>query len=201
MLKKIFLFYFLFWTFGTTLISSALNAGEYFYDGKQSQVSFSLKHLGIITVSGRFKTFSGSFQFDPGKIQDTTVNIHIGTASVDSRMKTRDKHLRSKKFFWSEKHPEIHFKSHAVKDIRGMKFKVYGNLTIRGITKPAIFETEFLSKENDARADRPIHFRAHTHIKRKDFKLGTGDWFDPISTVTDETLRINLEIKGLPKTS
>jgi polyisoprenoid-binding protein YceI len=82
-----------------------------------------------------------------------------------------------------------------------MKFNVYGDLNIRGITRPVVFEAEFLSKEGDAPAGRPIHFEAHTHIKRKDFKLGTGDWFDPISTVTDEILKISLEIKGLPKPS
>jgi polyisoprenoid-binding protein YceI len=124
------------------------------------------------------------------------VDIRIETASVESGSKTRNKHLRSGKFFWAGKHPRIHFISREFRKRDGMNFDIYGELTIRGITRPVVFKTEFLSEALDLEAGRPLRFRSQTHIKRKDFELGTGDWLDPILLLTDEILKISLEVQG-----
>lgn len=175
-----------------------LQAGDYHYDQGGSRVSFTLKHFGILTVSGDFKKFSGSFRFDPDQIENSYVDINIDTATVDSGNEMRDRHLRSQKFFCSAKHPQIHFLGQEFKRAEGMNFDVYGDLTIRGITQPVVFKTVFLSESVDAHAGRPISFRAETHIRRKDFELGTGRWLDPVFFVADETLKIRLEITGRP---
>lgn len=169
---------------------------EYAYDHDGSRVTFTLKHLNIITVEGRFKDFSGSFEFDAESIEDSWVSLVIQTASLDSANPIRDAQLRSKDYFWGSKYPEITFASTAFGNIRGNRFEVYGDLTIRGKTVAAVFETQILTSLHEITQGKPVRFRAETYIHRKDFNLGTGRWYDPIAYITGETLKISLEVEG-----
>ena len=196
MLKKASLIYFLLCFLGITFASLPLQAGEYVYDEAESRVSFALIHLGIITVRGRFQDFSGSFRFDPKEVRNSYVDIRIKTRSVESDSARRDKSLHSDKFFWSEKYPEIYFVSRQFKEMGGMNFDIEGELTIRGITQPVVFRTRFLSEPTEAEAGRQLRFYAETDIKRKDFELGTKG--DPVVFITNETLKITLEVEGHP---
>lgn len=199
MKKKAFPFCLWLWVLGGMLGTLPLEAGEYVYDQGQSRVSFALKHFRIITVKGRFEAFSGSFWFDPGVVEQSFVDIRIKTASVESGNRMRDRDLCSDKFFWAEKHPEIHFVSREFKETGGMNFDILGELTIRGITRTVVFKTVFISEPKDADAGRPLRFHAETYIKRKDFELGTGKGFNPILFITDELLKISLEVTGRPE--
>ena len=173
-------------------------AAEYVYDQAKSRVGFTLRNLGIVTVEGHFKTFSGSFSFDPQKVENSRVMIMIRAASVDSGSPLRDEHLRSEKFFDAKNNPEIRFTGKKFEKVATKHFRTQGDLSIHGITKPAVFETELLNEPADITGKERIFFRAYTLIKRKDFHLGTGNWMDPILLLTDETLKISLEIEGLP---
>ncbi len=185
-----------------TLIFSifSINAGaaEYTYDHGKSRVGFTLRHLGILTVEGHFKTFSGSFSFDPQNPGASSVNILIQPASVDSGSPVRDNDLRSENFFAAEKYPEIRFESKKSTATSPGHYKIEGDLTIHGITRPVVFETELLTNPEELGDDAPVSFRSETFIKRKDFHLGTGNWLDPILFITDETLKISLEVVGIP---
>ncbi len=181
-----------------TLPSLCLSAAEYTYNQDKSKVLFTLKHLNIVTVSGWFKKFEGSFDFDPAKIEGSSVRLRIECASLDSGNKMRDRELRGKNFFWAEKYPLITFTSEAFKDVQGTSFNIYGNLTIRGKTVPVIFKTDMLTPKENAAPGKPIRFKTETFIHRKDFQLGTGNIFDPIMALTNEILRISLEVEGIP---
>lgn len=177
----------------------AFSAG-YTYGSGQSGVFFTLKHLGVVTVAGRFREFSGTFRFDPARIEESEVRLSIRAASLDTGNPVRDAHLRSPEFFWTEKYPEITFVSREFGDVRGNRFSVKGDLTIRGITMPVVFDTEMKSGEKEAAEGKPVRFYTQTFIRRKDFRLGTGNWLDPIAYITDETLKISLEVTGVPET-
>ena len=196
MLKKAFPIYFLFCLLATAFAPAPLQAGEYVYDGAESRVSFALIHLGIITARGRFQDFSGSFRFNSKEVGNSYVDIRIKTASVESDSAKRDENLCSDKFFWSEKYPEIRFTSRQFKETGGMNFDIEGELTIRGITRPVVFRTRFLSEPVEAEAGRPLRFHAETDIRRKDFELGTKG--DPVVFITNEILKITLEVEGRP---
>jgi len=171
------------------------HAASYSYNEEGSEVRFTTRHLGITTASGEFRRFSGTFQFDPERVGDTAVTIDIKTVSVDAKNALEEKLLRSRKFFWSEKHPAILFKSVSIENIRGFTFDIRGELTIRGITRPAVFRTVFYPSAPDA-ARHPF-FRADTLIRRKDYGLGAGNLFDPLIRLTNEELRISLDVTGL----
>ena len=171
---------------------------QYVYNEKNSRVDFTLRHLGIITVQGHFKIFYGSFSFNPQKIEPSNVNISIQTGSVDSGFPIRDQHLRSKNFFDTADHPLITFVGKNFEAVTDTHFNIHGDLTIHGITRPVVFVTDMLPKPKGAPDTTHIFFHSETFIKRKDFHLGTGNLFDPILFLTDETLKISLEVEGIP---
>lgn len=176
--------------------SSPAMAAEYGYDHERSKVTFTLRHLNLITVQGEFKDFSGSFEFDAETIEDSSVTLVIQTRSLDSANLLRDVQLRGKDYFWVEKHPEITFASTAFGTLRENRFDIYGDLTIRGKTVPVVFETEILTPIKEITPGKPVRFKTETYIHRKDFDLGTGRWYDPVAYMTGETLKINLEVEG-----
>ncbi len=182
----------------STCLASRLPAAEYHYSHEQSRITFTLRHLGLVTVEGHFSDFSGGFEFDLQNIEDSQVNLVIQTTSLESGNGVRDNDLRSKTFFWAEEFPEITFTSTAFGSIQDGQFKIYGDLTIRGKTVPVIFETELLTPTAEITEGQTLHFRTETYIHRKDFDLGTGSWFNPIAMITGETLKISLDVTGFP---
>jgi polyisoprenoid-binding protein YceI len=193
MLKKLTLF-----SLALVLLSASLSpawAQFYTYDQDHSAVTFTLKNLGMTTVAGKFKKFGGSFHFNPEKIEESEVEILIQSGSVDASSSSRDKQLRSADFFSSEKYPIIRFRSRTIKNIQGKKFEIHGDLTIKGIKKPAIFYTEFL--EDPLKTGR-LHFKTWAVIQRNDYALGTQNIWNPLVRFTNEELRIDLDIEGVP---
>lgn len=184
-----------------TYTTQELPAAEYQYSHEESRIIFTLKHLGLVTVEGHFSDFSGNFEFDWQNIEDSQVSLVIQAPSLESGNSLRDNDLRSKNFFWSDKYPEITFTSTAFGIPQNKHFKIYGSLTIRNKTVPVIFETELVSPVEEISEGKTIHFRAETYIHRKDFDLGTGYWLNPIAAVTGETLKISLDVIGIPSLS
>src|ERR1044071_3911760 len=106
-------------------------------DPAHFDVEFAVKHMMIATVKGRFADVKGTVELtDNGQ---PTVDVTIGTKSIDTRQEQRDNHLRSGDFFDVETFPEMRFVSiRAERD--GSEWKVTGNLTIKGVTKPVTLE-------------------------------------------------------------
>ncbi len=179
------------------VMAPGARAAEYTYDQKESHLTFTLRHFNIVTVFGHFRKFTGKFRFDPANIEASDVQLTIDSASLESGNKIRDNDLRSEDFFWTEKHPAITFVCKMVRD-RGETFDIYGDLTIRGIKRPVIFVTRLLTPKDQVAPDKPIKFHTETYIRRKDYKLGTSKFFNPIMMVTNETLKISLDVEGSP---
>jgi polyisoprenoid-binding protein YceI len=141
-------------------------------DPAHSQVSFSVAHLVIAEVTGRFKDFTVTLQQTAkddfaGSILEATIK----TASVDTENEGRDKHLRSDDFFNAEKFPEIMFKSTAIEKSGTDTYKVSGDLTIRDITKPVVFETRYTGQVKDPWGNLKIGFKATASVNRFDYGL------------------------------
>lgn len=174
------------------------SAAEYRYDQEKSSVRFTIRHFGLITVEGRFKTFAGSFGFDLQDIEGSHVNITIQSGSVESGSVMRDQHLQSENFFAAKNHPQILFVSKKFTTAGENRYKIDGDLTIRGITQPTVFTAELLTPPGKISQTERISFHAQAQIRRKDFHLGTNRWVNPVLFVTDETLTISLNIEGIP---
>ncbi len=171
---------------------------NYRYDQEESNVKFSVRHMGVVTMAGYFTRFSGAFTCDPEDFSTGRVDIDIQTASVETGRNWSAKKLVSEEFFWAEKYPRILFESRSFENVQGRQFDIYGDLTIRGITKQVVFKTAILPSFKDADGKIWTHFKSEALIRRADFKLGTGGFFDPLLRAMDETLAITLDVKGEP---
>ncbi len=141
-------------------------------DPTHTSVEFKVKHMMITTVKGRFSDVEGSIRMGAGG--DVLVEAQIDAASIDTRTDQRDEHLRSGDFLDVENHPQLTFRSTRVEgsfDEPGEKFKLYGDLTIRGTTKEVELDVEYEGTGQDPWGGTRKSFTAKGKIDRRDFGL------------------------------
>src|SRR5688572_9890443 len=109
-------------------------------DPAHTDVSFAVKHLMISTVRGRFADVRGTIRLDGDDLTKASVEAEIATASIDTRQEQRDTHLRSADFFEVETYPAITFRTTRVEPIKGDRYRVVGDLTIRDVTREVVLE-------------------------------------------------------------
>jgi polyisoprenoid-binding protein YceI len=165
-------------------------------DRAHSNVGFRVRHINTM-VPGRFKEFEGTIEFDEQNKMASKVTATIQTASIDTNVERRDNHLRSPDFFDVAKHPAITFTSTGVSDVQGNKAKVKGQLTIHGVTKDVVLDTEYLGKAKDPQGTVRYGFQASTRINRKDFGM---TWSQPLETgglLVGDDVEITLDVEAL----
>lgn len=151
-------------------------------DHAHSHISFTARHMMISKVRGSFDKFSGEINFDEDNPTNTTVYAEIDLSSINTREEKRDEHLRSADFFNVDEHPTMTFKSTRVEQTSSDSGKLYGELTIRGITKPVVLDVEYHGVQKSPWGQEQAGFSATTTINRKDWELNwnvaleTGGW-------------------------
>src|SRR5580700_3703316 len=152
----------------TTTAQTPPPTGTWKIDPVHSSIEFQVKHLGIATVKGQFTEFEGTLEVTPdGLNAHGTVNV----ASVDTREPQRDAHLRSPDFFDVENHPQITFKSTAVRRLDDDEFEVEGDFTIRGITNPLKLVGVPEGTETDPQGNERVGLSATAAINRSDYDM------------------------------
>ncbi len=173
---------------------------KYKFDPTHSSVEFSVRHLGISWVHGRFTDIHGSAEFEADNLEKFSVEAEVETKSIWTSDANRDNHLRSKDFFDCEHYPLATFKSIKVEKISDNEYKVTGDLTIRGVTKSLTLKLqsptvrEIPSGEGDT-STMKAGFSVKTTINRHDFGIS---WDAPAgkgaTTVGGEVdITINIE--------
>src|ERR1022692_3391775 len=140
-------------------------------DPMHSEVQFKVKHLLISTVTGSFKTFSGSVTTPSEDFENAEVQFSIDVNSITTNQEMRDNHLKNADFFEAEKYPKIDFKSTSFKKIKGTEFLLTGNLTMKGITKQVEAKAEFGGTAKDGQGNLKAGFEVTATINRKDFGM------------------------------
>jgi polyisoprenoid-binding protein YceI len=164
-------------------------------DVVHSTVGFTVRHLMVSKVHGLFTKWSGSFAFDETNPAASHVEVTIEVASVDTREPQRDAHLRSGDFFEVEKFPHMTFKSTSVAGSKNA-FKVTGDLTLRGVTKPVVLDVEYSGRVKHPQMGERVGFSAHTSINRKDFGVSFNQVLDTGGLAVSEKVDINLEVEA-----
>lgn len=144
-------------------------AGTWTIDAAHSAVGFSVRHLAISKVKGKFEDFTATFVTGEDPL-DSQVTASAVVASIDTNEKNRDGHLRTGDFFAADEYPELTFVSTGVR-AEGGDFYVDGDLTMRGVTKPVSFEFEFGGFGEDGNGNYKAGFSAKAVVKREDFGL------------------------------
>ena len=170
--------------------------GTYELDRGHSGVEFVARHLMISKVRGRFAEFDG--RIDIAEVpQDSSVEVTVQAASVDSGEPTRDGHLRSPDFFDVERYPTIKFRSTRVEPDKSGTWKVQGDLTVRDITKPVTLTVDFDGATRDPWGNERLGFAASTELDREEWGL---TWNQPLETggfLVGKKVRIELGVEAI----
>ena len=154
-----------------TTVSPELT-GDYTLDLAHTRIGFSARHAMVTKVRGAFNEFEGHAHIDTAEPAKSTATIVIKAASIDTRNEQRDAHLRSNDFLDLATYPEITFASTKVEPQPGDVYRVTGDLTIRGVTKPVTFDLEFLgSGPGMGEGVVVAGFEARAEIDRRDFNV------------------------------
>ncbi|MDQ3844854.1 MAG: YceI family protein [Bacteroidota bacterium] len=143
-------------------------------DPFHSRLGFTVTHLGIADVPGHFGDYDVTITASKDDFSDAIVEMTAQTASINTRVEPRDKHLKSADFFDVEKHPTMTFKSTSIKKAGKNKYKLSGDLTLRGITKPVTVDMLYRGTTANPNANgAPVAgIQIMGTIKRSDFGIG-----------------------------
>ena len=167
--------------------------GNWQLDPYHTQVEFSAKHLGMMTVRGYFDEISATADIDPDHPEKSSVQVIISTASIRTNNGIRDNDLRSSNFLEVDKYPEITFRSTSVEPSGSDHYKLTGDLTIKDTARPVVLDVTRYGEFNDpGMMGHRIAYAATTKINRKDFGLTFSPILDGRMVVSEE-IQINIE--------
>lgn len=167
-------------------------------DSAHSNVEFSVKHMMISTVKGMFQQVEGTIQWDSQNVESASVNARIESSSITTFNDMRDNHLRTNDFFNAEQWPDVTFRSTRVEPTGDGTFKVYGDLTLRDVTRPVVLDTELEGiMEKDAFGKRRAAFTATTEISRKEFGVNWNGAIEGGGVVVGDKVKITLNIAAV----
>ena len=139
------------------------------FEPGHTAAEFCVRHMMVTYVRGHFKNIQGVLEFDPEKPEAGRVQVEINAAEFWSGEPERDDHLRSSDFLDVPNHPKITFRSTKVAPTARNEYKVTGDLTIRGVTRPVTLDVRFLGQGKSPFDDTRVGFAASTIINRHDF--------------------------------
>ncbi len=166
-------------------------------DSAHSQVEFSVRHMMISTVRGRFDKFSGTLNINEAQLEASSVEGSVETASVNTHDPNRDTHLRSPDFFDAEKYPSMTFRSGKITRVEEGRYKAAGQLTIRDVTREVVFDVTMEGDGKDPWGNRRLGLAAQVTINRKDFGLAwnvaleTGGW------LVQDQVKIGIDLEAV----
>ena len=166
-------------------------------DPAHTEVGFSVKHLMISTVRGRFADVRGTIQLDGSDLTRASVEAEIATASIDTRQDQRDAHLRSADFFEVEKYPTITFRSTAVERTGNDRYRITGDLTIRDITREVVLEGTDEGRGRDPWGGDRLGFSATTTIDRSDFGLTWNQALETGGVLVSDQIKISIDLEAV----
>ena len=166
--------------------------GTWKFDPMHTQVEFSAKHLGMMTVRGHFAEVTASGQLYPDQPERSTVEVTINTASIRTHNEQRDNDLRASNFLEVDKYPTITFKSTKIEPKSEERGTLTGDLTIKGVTRPVTLNVVKYGEFNDPMMGHRIGYAAETKINRKDFGMRFDMMMDGKFVVSND-IQINIE--------
>jgi polyisoprenoid-binding protein YceI len=166
-------------------------------DPSHSGVHFTVRHMVISKVRGAFERWQGTVDFDEQNPSASKVAVSIDAASIATREEKRDAHLRSPDFLDVEKYPQLTFASTKVEKLDGGDYRVSGDLTLHGVTKPVVLEAEFLGGGKDPWGNERIGFAARTTINRKEFGLNWNQVLEAGGVLVGEKIEITLDVQAV----
>jgi len=172
---------------------------KYSVDPAHSEIGFDIRHF-FSRVHGRFNTFQGTIVFDDKDPANISVDATADAKSIWTDNDRRDGHLRSADFFAADSFPTLSFKSTKVTAAGDKKYKIAGDLTLRGVTKPVVLDAEFLGAGDIGMGGQSMGnragFTATTVINRQDFRISWNKVLDNGGLMLDDKVTLVLSVEG-----
>jgi len=166
-------------------------------DATHSSIGFSVKHMMVSKVRGSFGDFNANVEANETDLTDANIAFNINVASINTGNEDRDNHLRSADFFNAEAFPEIKFVANNISK-NGEEYKIAGDLTIKDITKPIVFEAEYEGKGTNPWGQEVVGFSAETKINREDFGLTWNQALETGGVLVGKDIKITVELEANP---
>jgi polyisoprenoid-binding protein YceI len=170
-------------------------------DPVHSSIAFSVRHLMISKVHGNFKSWSGTLVVDEANPSASSTEVEIDAASIDTKEQQRDDHLRSPDFLDVQKFPRITFRSTRIEKLSDQEYRVTGDFTVHGVTRPVVLQAEYFGRTKDPWGGERIGFAAKTSIDRKDYGLTFNMPLEGGGVVVGDKVEINLDLQAVRETA
>jgi polyisoprenoid-binding protein YceI len=166
-------------------------------DATHSGINFSIRHMVVSKVRGRFAKYAGAIRVDEDDITRSVVQATIDAASIDTGTPQRDAHLRSADFFDVEQFPELRFRSTRIERIEADRYRVTGELTIRDVSREVSLDVEYGGRAKDPWGNERVGFVAKTALDRKEFGLGWNQVLEAGGVLVGDRVEIELEVQAV----
>lgn len=171
--------------------------GDWEFDPAHTRVGFSARHAMVTTVRGSFNDVAGSLHVDTANPSNSSARVILRVASIDTRNKQRDDHLRSADFFDAERWPEITFVSSHIEEVDDNAFAVTGDLTIRDVTQQVVIPLALIGIETDADGKLRAGFEGTRRLQRRDYGLEWNVPLDSGGVLVSEKITLEFEISAI----
>ena len=165
------------------------------FDLAHSEINFSVRHMMISNVRGRFEKFDGTVEFDEENPENSSVEVKIEAASINTREPKRDAHLRSPDFLNVEQYPYITFKSKRIERTGDESGRIVGDLTVRGEAHEVTLDVDYAGQAKSPWGTTSAGFSATTKINRKQWGLNWNQALETGGVLVGDELKINIELE------
>ncbi|MEU6485557.1 YceI family protein [Streptomyces sp. NPDC046887] len=174
--------------------------GEYTLDPAHSSVGFTARHAMVTNVRGSFTDFDGTLKLDGTNPAASSAVIDVRIASIDTGNADRDGHLRSADFFDAEQFPEMTFRSTGAEIVGGDDYRLTGDLTIKGVTKPLTIDLEFNGSAKDPFGNERVGFEGTAALLRSEWGLTWNAALETGGVLVSDKIKLTFEISAIRKT-
>ena len=181
----------------TTSTAPPTLTGTYRIDPGHSRIGFVARHAMVTKVRGSFTEFTGSGTFDVEDPSRSSLQLTIEAASIDTANPDRDGHLRSNDFLDLEHYPQITFASTAVAQVEPDTYRVNGDLSIKGVTRPVTFDLVYAGSAVDPYGNQRIGFEGSTTINRKDWGVNWNADLEASAVLVSEKVTLEFDISAI----
>jgi polyisoprenoid-binding protein YceI len=174
-----------------------MNTNTWTLDTTHSGIAFSVRHMVVAKVRGRFASWSGTVELDEADIARSRVDVQIDASSIDTGNAQRDEHLRSGDFFDVQQFPSLRFSSRRVEAVSDERLRVVGDLSLHGVTREVTLDVERGGQAKDPWGNRRAGFAATTSILRSDFGLSWNQALETGGLLVADRIDIELDIQAV----
>lgn len=164
-------------------------------DPTHSEVQFKVKHLMISTVTGHFKKFDASVETQGEDFSTARIHFSADLDSITTNNEQRDGHLKTTDFFDAQNHPKITFEGNKLEKVSDEQYKLHGNFTIRGVSKPVVLDVEYGGIAKDPWGNTRAGFSVNGKINRKDFGINFGAVTETGGLVVSDDVKLHSNVE------